>query len=207
MITLKRLAWISSLTVLVIMGAAFFAYYEGATSLLSNQSATISSLQDRIHSLEDTTPSVTTIVRESTETLFLTSSITVTTTVSTTKTITQTFSNPLNSSWYLNNSPSCSGPNGYGVCFGGNLSIAVVFNCGSSAASPTGCTTTVNSSAPPHPGYSITIWYPKTNQPNEPSWANCEFSVPSDYIYNSPGFCISLSTSSFIIAKPAPGPI
>lgn len=174
-----------------------------ATTETSLAAATETSLETSY--LTTTSPVTTTSSVTETATSLITETFTISST--STATVTATAGVPWNSTWFLNNDPGCSGPGGYSPCWGGNLSIAVVFSCGTAPASQAGCTSVVNSSAPAHPGYTITIWFPKIDQANEPSWANCEFSVPIDDFFNSPAYCISLSTISFIVALQAPGPV
>jgi hypothetical protein len=178
-LTRKTLLAASAFVLLLLVGG-FFVYYVNSSATLSNQENSISKLKSSVSSLAEALQRA--------------------------ETMRPTSIPPWSSSWYLNNDPGCTDAHGYGICFGSNLSAAVVFHCAQAAASPAGCATVVNSSASPHPGYEITIWFPRVNQTNEPSWANCEFNVPSESPNDVPEFCISLSSSDFIIAMSAPPP-
>ncbi|HUI00670.1 MAG TPA: hypothetical protein VLX56_03460 [Nitrososphaerales archaeon] len=94
----------------------------------------------------------------------------------------------------------CTGDNGE-TCFGNNIDDAVVFDCASSAARPSGCETLVVNPLNSMLSYNITIWYPAYNPPL-PN-ANCEI-LPEFGGYNTPenAWCISISPTSFIVAEP-----
>lgn len=115
---------------------------------------------------------------------------------------------PFNSSVYLSSDVgSCRGPSGYTPCFGGDLSQAEVFNCASAAASSSGCTQRVVSSSNPQNSYQITIRYPYVGHSNESLWANCIYTDsgdPGQYYY---AYCISISSTAFIVTEPAPPPL
>ena len=91
---------------------------------------------------------------------------------------------------------SCLGP-----CFGGNLSIAVVFDCAAAAATSSGCHTTVKSPSVHQYAYNITIWYPRTNQ-STPIW-NCEYQ-PDNGAYTTPlpAWCSARGSNTFVISEP-----
>jgi hypothetical protein len=210
----------AAVVVVFILAVSFGLYYLNTSTYLSGQDRTVSSLQSRISSLQNlpliTVTFTTTFLSTTTSTFATTYTSTMTSvrsgtttlysTVTSTATMTDTNAVPWNSSLYLSTDPGCSGPGGYTPCFSYNLSEAVQFDCAQEAATPQGCVQTVNSSAPSHLGYVITIWYPYVNQSNEPSWANCAFSVPSDGFDHGPAFCISLSANSFLVTLRAPGP-
>lgn len=126
-------------------------------------------------------------------------------TVTFTRTLYSSSRIPWNSSWYLSTAPGCAGPGGYAPCFSGNLNEAVVFNCAVAAATPGGCTQVVNSSAPPHPSYVITIWFASVRQLDQSPW-NCTFSVASAGLEKISAHCILLSATSFIVSQPTPPP-
>jgi len=83
------------------------------------------------------------------------------------------------------------------------LSKALLFNCPN--ASTDGCTLQIYNSLV-RANFSITAWYPKTGQTNEPAWANCEYSVivlpNGEPTPGGPGFtyCIAIGTSAFVVA-------
>jgi hypothetical protein len=85
-------------------------------------------------------------------------------------------------------------------CFGSNIESAVIFNCAASAATSSGCTTTVISPGYTAYNYNVTIWYPDPNAPSPNS--NCEFLPSLGYKAPFNAWCISISQSSFIIAQP-----
>lgn len=115
---------------------------------------------------------------------------------------------PFNSSVYLSSDVgSCRGPAGYAPCFGGDLSQAEVFNCASAAASPSGCTQRVVSSSNPQNSYQITIWYPYVGHSNESSWANSVYTDSGDPGQYYDAYCISISSTAFIVTEPAPPPL
>jgi hypothetical protein len=115
---------------------------------------------------------------------------------------------PFNSSVYLSSQVgSCKGPSGYGPCFGGNFSQAEVFNCASAAASTSGCVWRVASPSNPQLSYQITIWYPYAGHANEPLWANCIFTHSGDPGRYYGAYCISISSTGFIVTEPSPPPL
>jgi len=203
-----------SILAIVILVVGFGSYYVNASSIIGTQGRSISSLQSALGSLTSQTTTVTSVftstmqvVQVSSYTSTVTSTLRETTSFFSTTTTTFVSNSrpiPWNSTWFLSNDPSCSGPGGYTPCLSSNISEMVVFNCARAAATPQGCTEQVNSSAPSHPSYVITIWYPYVNQPGERPWANCAFSVPTDFFDHESSYCINLSLNSFIIVDGAP---
>ncbi len=125
-----------------------------------------------------------------------------------TETSTNLSSIPFNSSVYLSSDVgSCRGPAGYAPCFGGNLSHAEVFNCVAAAASASGCTQRVVSSSNPQNSFQITIWYPYVGHSNESSWANCMYTDSGDPGQYYGAYCVSVSSTAFIVTEPAPPPL
>jgi hypothetical protein len=115
---------------------------------------------------------------------------------------------PFNSSVYLSSDVgSCRGPAGYAPCFGGDLSQAEVFSCLNVASLPSGCTQRVVSSSNPQDSYQITIWYPSVGHSNESSWANCIYTDSGDAGQYYGAYCVSISSTAFIITEPAPPPL
>jgi hypothetical protein len=120
---------------------------------------------------------------------------------------------PFCSSLYLSNASACTEPSGYSPCFDGPVSDAYVFNCAIAAASPSGCTQHVVSSLIPSNSYAISISFPYINQTSsEPSWANCMFDVNGKYndgggVGVSYAYCISVSSTAFILSEEAPPPL
>ena len=115
---------------------------------------------------------------------------------------------PFNSSVYLSTDVgSCRGPAGYTPCFGGNLSQAEVFNCASAAASPSGCAWPVVSSSNPQNSYQVTIWYPYVGHSNESAWTNCLYTDSGDPGHYYGAYCVSISSTAFIVTEPAPPPL
>ena len=104
---------------------------------------------------------------------------------------------------FLASSGACA-ENGSPVpCIASSFSQAFIFNCVSEAASPSGCTRQVSSglgnAGSPLTNYTITVWYPYVNHPDEPASANCKFSVPGDTV--SPyAYCFLVSSTSFAIS-------
>lgn len=121
--------------------------------------------------------------------------------------VTVTETETLNFVYYLSPSVVC-GDSGSGLCFGGNFSEAIVFNCASAAASRTGCSRQVGSSyqIAIGYGYQITIWYPYAPHSGEPSWANCMYEYSGDAGQHHYGYCISTNSTAFIVTEPAPPP-
>ena len=100
----------------------------------------------------------------------------------------------------------CRGPTGYAPCFVYTKNLAVVFNCASEAASPSGCTTKVVSPLMPEAAYQITIWYPVVGQPGETSSENCKWTTSGNsgqYFFYST--CISINSTSFIATETPSG--
>ena len=115
---------------------------------------------------------------------------------------------PFSSSVYLSSDVgSCRGPAGYAPCFGGYFNQTEVFNCASAAASPSGCTQLVVGSSEPHNSYQITIRYPYIGHSNESSWANCIYTDSGDAGQYFGAYCISISSTAFIVTEPAPPPV
>jgi len=89
-------------------------------------------------------------------------------------------------------------------CFTDDIEDAQVFNCISAAATQSGCTTQIYS--PPNygdgvttSGFSIIVWYPYVNaSQDEPSWANCKYSVLGN---TAPpyGYCVTISPTAFLL--------
>ncbi|MDG6908209.1 MAG: hypothetical protein JRN20_20765 [Nitrososphaerota archaeon] len=84
-------------------------------------------------------------------------------------------------------------------CFSTNIDDSVIFNCAASAATSSGCTTTVISPANSAYDYNITIWYPSVNATSPD--ANCAFQPTLGYKTPSFAWCISIGKNSFIIAQ------
>jgi hypothetical protein len=126
-----------------------------------------------------------------------------------TETRTITLSNmPFNSSVYMSSDVgSCRGPAGYAPCFGGDFSQAELFNCASAASLPSGCTQRVVSSSNPQNSYQITIWYPYVGHSNESLWANCIYADSGDPGQYYGAYCVSISSTAFIVTEPAPPPL
>jgi hypothetical protein len=89
-------------------------------------------------------------------------------------------------------------------CITSTLSGAIIFNCASAAATSAGCAWQVStgmtaSTQFPVQNYTITVWYPYINEPNEPSYANCMFSVNGDT--TSPyGHCFLVNSTAFALS-------
>jgi hypothetical protein len=115
---------------------------------------------------------------------------------------------PFNSSVYLSSDVgSCRGPAGYAPCFGGDLGQAELFNCANAAALPSGCTQRVVSSSNPQNSYQITIWYPYVGHSNESSSANCIYADSGDPGQYYGAYCVSISSTAFIVTELAPPPL
>jgi len=104
---------------------------------------------------------------------------------------------------FLASSGACA-ENGNPVpCIASQFSQAFIFNCASEAATASGCVRQVSSGvgnpASPLTNYTITVRYPYLNQPGEPAWANCMFSVSGDT--TSPwGYCFMVNSTSFALS-------
>ena len=106
---------------------------------------------------------------------------------------------------FLASSGACD-ENGNPVpCSTSEYSQAFIFNCVASAATSFGCTEQVSSGlgdpGSPLTYYSITVWYPYVNQPNEPASANCMFSV-KDYTSSPYGNCFLVNSTAFAMSYP-----
>ena len=116
--------------------------------------------------------------------------------------------NPFNASVYLTSDVGrCRGPAGYTPCFGGDIQQAEVFNCLSAPATSSGCTQRVVSSSNPQNSYQITIQYPYVGHSNESLWANCIFTDTGDPGHYYSAYCVSTTSTSFIVTEPAPPPL
>lgn len=125
-----------------------------------------------------------------------------------TETRTISFSSvPFRSSVYLSSEVGpCTGPSGHIPCFADNFSQAEVFNCVNAAELPSGCTQRVSSSNS-QDNFQITIWYPYVGHSNEPSWANCIYTDSGDPGQFYGAYCVSISSTAFIVTEPAPPPL
>lgn len=88
---------------------------------------------------------------------------------------------------YFNGNPT--------FCITNYQSGAFVFNCASEAAGTAGCTV--------YTVYTITVWNPFVNQPNETSGANCKFSVQGDPYSPHYGSCFFINSTAFFIYDPS----
>jgi hypothetical protein len=140
-----------------------------------------------------------------------------------------TFSNP----GFLMSARGCvasyrSNGTAYAVpcAFGGTVVDALLFNCLAEAALPSGCTVQISgmpnrvqapppingsiniSSTVPVLNNTITVWYPYVDQTGKaPSWANCMFQVGHLYPGSQYGFCISVTSTAFVVSGPASVPL
>ncbi len=181
-----RRALAAIIAVVVIIGAIATAFSLGSSFSRSSDIQELSALQSTIASLKSTTTLITP---------------TVTTVVTSTR-----FPNvPWDRVWFLT---SPEGGNS-AISFVGNFSKALLFDC--VTASAQGCTVQVHSELA-SANFSITVWYPRLNQSNEPSWANCEyvaFVLPGGQpVPGGPGFafCVPIGSNGFIVAEEAPPP-
>ena len=99
-------------------------------------------------------------------------------------------------------STGCSDPS---LCFG-NRSMAIVFDCAQTAASPQGCTKTF-ATTPVYAGgtvyvYSIRVWYSYRNYTAEVSWINCAFEIVRPLSGPWGGYCMPINSSSFLVSEP-----
>jgi hypothetical protein len=111
---------------------------------------------------------------------------------------------------FLSSTGGCSP----GPCTGQRFSDALVFNCAEAAATPAGCAAIysegVRYSAAPPVNYTVTVWYPSYNQPNEPAWANCKYNVtPVGALIPPPtpilfGYCLMVNSTAFVVSQPYP---
>jgi len=111
---------------------------------------------------------------------------------------------------FLSSAPGCSP----GPCIAYRFSDALVFNCAAAAATPYGCPTIysegVRYSAAPPVNYTVTVWYPSYNQPNEPASANCMYNVVPVGALVKPitptlfGYCLLINSTAFVVSLPLP---
>jgi hypothetical protein len=116
---------------------------------------------------------------------------------------------------YLSSAPggsisvSQSGP-GYPAPVFGSESDAVVFDCASAAATPQGCMKTVTFKGTSNQTYTVKVWLPYLNASAGIPWENCRYAVTSVPIRGSQApvyaYCISLNSTSFLVALPRPPP-
>jgi hypothetical protein len=83
--------------------------------------------------------------------------------------------------------------------FGKNIDEAVIFNCASAAATPSGCQTTVISPEDTTYNFDMTIWYPCADA--AAATTNCCFLPKIGYSTPFYGWCASTDTGSFIITR------
>lgn len=107
---------------------------------------------------------------------------------------------------FLASSGACDENDNPVPCSTSEFSQAFIFNCAASAATSSGCTEQVSSGlgdlGSPLTYYTITVWYPYVNQPNEPASANCMFGV-KDYTSSPYGDCFSVNSTAFAMNYPA----
>jgi hypothetical protein len=111
---------------------------------------------------------------------------------------------------FLSSAGGCSP----GPCIGQRFSDALVFNCANAAATPSGCVALysegVRYSAAPMVNYTVTVWYPSYNQPNEPTSANCMYNVTPVGALVKPetptlfGYCLMVNSTAFVVTLPLP---
>jgi hypothetical protein len=111
---------------------------------------------------------------------------------------------------FLSSTGGCSP----GPCISQRFSDALVFNCADAAATPSGCAQQysegVRYSAAPIINYTVTVWYPSYNQPNEPASANCMYNVTPVGALVKPetptlfGYCLMVSSTAFVVTLPLP---
>ena len=212
--------------VVVILAASLGALYFDTSPVLASQSRSISGLQSAVSSLVSNAPTSTiTVIQPSTITSVRTqtvtnqsnSTVTDTSTETKTSTRTETVANttlPWFGLIYMTAAPGCTvsapGSASYPApCFGPNSS-AYAFDCAVAAGTSQGCTQRVNIAGGSSPIFNVTVWYPYTNYPGEQSSQNCKWTEP---LPTPPGpegpyyaYCITISSTSFFIAEPAPGP-
>ncbi|HKW03948.1 MAG TPA: hypothetical protein VJN71_01495 [Nitrososphaerales archaeon] len=87
-------------------------------------------------------------------------------------------------------------------CTTEELTGAFIFNCASEAATSAGCAAQVASALAGSDlpsSYTITVWYPYSNQPAQPAGANCKYSVMGD---TAPpyGYCYSVNSTAFVLS-------
>lgn len=106
---------------------------------------------------------------------------------------------------YLTASAICTGPGGYAPCWGGD---AYVFQCApnllSGPSTPEQCTQRVTSTLAPYPSYIISVTLPEVNQTDEPSWANCMWTVQGITPGQGYAQCTAINSTSFIMGVQAP---
>jgi hypothetical protein len=128
-------------------------------------------------------------------------------TSTTTETVTSETVMPFYGLVMLVASSSCSvsyGSTSYPALCWGN-SDPIVFNCAAEAATPQGCSQQVDVSGTP---ITLTAWYPYAAS-NGSEWQDCKVteSLPSPPGPQTAfGYYISLNSTSFIVAMPAPPP-
>jgi hypothetical protein len=99
-----------------------------------------------------------------------------------------------------------------GPCTGQRFSDALIFNCAAAAATPSGCVAVydegVRYSAAPPVNYTVTVWYPSYNQPDEPASANCMYNVSPVGALVKPetptlfGYCLMINSTAFVVSQP-----
>ena len=100
---------------------------------------------------------------------------------------------------FLADSGGCAEGSNPVPCVTFEFSQAFIFNCAAQAAEASGCTTQVPSSGPWGTSYPITVWYPYTGEPGEPTGQNCKFMVPGDTV--SPyAYCFKVNATAFALS-------
>jgi len=107
---------------------------------------------------------------------------------------------------FLSSTGGCSP----GPCIGQRFSDAMIFNCAAAAATPSGCSEIysegVRYSIAPMVNYTVTVWYPSYNQPNEPASANCMYNVVPVGALVKPvtpilfGYCLMVNSTAFVVS-------
>ncbi len=101
--------------------------------------------------------------------------------------------------------PSPAGPWSPSPCFGPR-SDAVVFNCMKAAATSQGCTQRVYYKGNASESYVVTVWYPYFNSTANSEGYNCKLAFYPETVHTGYAYCMSVNSTSFLVAQPSPPP-
>jgi hypothetical protein len=199
----------ASIAVIVvgIMVLATVAMAYGAQAIIANQEAKMGDRRTGANLQGSSLNQTLALDNKAGQTSTTTISVTVTSTQTVTVNQTITANFPFNYPEYLTASNTCGYTSGNGTsypspCFTNVFSAIHLFDCDPASSTQSGCTQVVVSSLDPKWNYTINIRHPYLNQMNEPSWANCVYTVEGTAFVSQYAYCISISPTAFILSQP-----
>jgi hypothetical protein len=183
----------ATLIAIVLFGGVFAAYYFVTQAELTSQDQRVSSFSSSLDSLLSH-PIISTF----------TSDVTSARVTSVAQTVTRFPGVPWDYVEFLAYPNGCSS-----LCFGFNLGQAILFSCPN--PSTQGCSVVTHNDIA-RTNVSITAWYPKVGQGDEPTWANCAYNATilpgGQPLAAGQGFayCVNIGPTAFLVAVRGAGP-